>query len=577
MNNRNRRFHKFIYIYIIIIFSCTILIVVRTNSVYPIPIGVAIIAVPLSVLYYQGMSDDYCIPPVLVSLFYTVMLFLVPAHLVGGDPDVFAIFAHLTLISGDSPILYNSFYSNAPYFHIFIAQVSMLFDLKTTTSVIVIPVLVGLLVPLLVYMIARSVSNSNNTPQLSALFSAVLPLNIYIGYWTVPQSIGLIFFLLIVYYLSEISAPNLPNNIVQQGGSRKMSLIFIFMLSSVYLHKLILPSLLVCIIFYYILSIVSSILLKKQKLNTGSLKISIGLITGLIILFQMIFATDYFLQGTLLISNTLDASPSLISGVGSTNPELGVHPESDFPFYLLKSHSHAIIMIIIAGLVWTYEFVNNSDKHTYILSVVAGTTSIVVITGLNAFSSSAVSPVRTYMFAGPLLAILIAIAVTNISSSTRFKSVKIVLLVLFVSSQVFSAAALPVFPNEPRSYLTSSEVEAKGFGHEYIEEPVYTDLFYAYQKATQLDRITSKTHPAVTPPWVSKMQYRSISRALFENKSLLNDIKYISYRHNVDVYFVQPGIWKESSYRLTWEPENRFMENRNKIYSNSDVSYFTTP
>jgi len=496
---------------------------------------------------------------IILSASYKMFVFNYPESLIGQDPDSFATYAHLTILTGDASIPYLSFYSEAPLYHVLIGIVSLVSRLSLPNSVGIFPLLSGILPPIIAGVITYKISKSTTAANLSVLITAILPITTLRAYWPIPQTLATLLFMILLYLLLKDTT----------GKKRYLVLTILLFISIIYTHKL--PGLPILMIFTLVLI---------DEWRTGravriDAKFTTVLLLGILLLGQWIYATDFIGKPISFLQTLIISDRNFLSETSAGHPPFAGIPDPGW-LSIFQSHSASLLLLTTAGIAWIILYANWENhaerKLLVATSILAGLT---VISGFRAGDVDFIQPLRSFFLAEVFLIVLISISTAILIKKYRIKKIISVFVSVLLVFQIFSVAASPAFPGTPKYYLDSGETNAKQFGNQYVETTIYTDTYYA-SETVDFERIDTKDHPAVLPSWVtSERKYREYDPHHLDGTLSQQGYLYILHRANVDVFLVGGRAgWARSSYTIDWDAKGQLDSEYNRVYTNDDVHLY---
>jgi len=278
--------------------------------------------------------------------------------------------------------------------------------------------------------------------------------------------------------------------------------------------------------------------------------------TAAALAFQWLALTDYATRVFLRVWAFLGADATVASSFDASAP--AARPPELPLFGVFFHHSNALLLLLAGGVAWL-GIVTFRETDRRSVALLIGTAACLVPIVLTAVSPSVASPFRFLLFAEPLLAAVLAVAVGPHvrPQETDIASLVAVLLVALLVFQVFSFLAIPDYDSSPRYYLTEQETEAKSFGLQRLGGTVETDPF-AVAVATR-EQIT-------TPRFQEGDDYRPVETRLLSGD--LSDRRPPYYMsRSIDVYRTSTGWW-----RLTYQPSVALDDTEHRVYDNGAVT-----
>lgn len=505
-----------------------------------------------------------------VAIVYRLIIFFYPSTLIGIDTDKKAYWTSELVRLGSTDGISSSFYQVSPLYNIYSGIVVEIADISSSDSFAIFPLLVGLLIPLTVALLVRTITNDEYcTPAIiAASIAAVSTAVLQQSYWPVAQTYSLLVWC--VFLISTI-------RYIDTRSREYFTILLISIIGLVFSHKLpvimVLGVLGAAALVTYLTEVKNEGSAYKEAFSAyGQITQSVALISGLVLFLHWGYLSNYIDDvmrrlAILIISGstTGPSSPTQPTAVEAVNPGL-IGRFINYPNHLslFFERSHAVILLIASGCCWSYwiyKKYNNNGFNTAAASIIlGGAASGVALTSIGVISIGTLNPNRPLMMIEPLLAVLIAGAIYKLldyrKEMTHFLGVSIVVLLVF--TQIFTAPAIPDYPNTPRYYLSADEVEGRSFGCEYIDEEIGSD-YYVHQEIYANDEYCDQYVP---------IDRYTDKQPLFNNRLDEVEQNHIGYRPGVDVYLGTHSRW-----RLTYDPATQ-LSDRNKTYDSGGFHIF---
>lgn len=191
-------------------------------------------------IVYSGNRQNYCILVQIIVLGLNIawsQLFIFPS-LIGVDPWFHQMLAER--IQSENFIPNNLFYSKLPIFHLIISLTSLISNLPYKQAVML-SVSLGLVVSnvLLIFLLGRFITKDHKIGLMGSLFIVISPYHIVNSFWSIPNSLALVFIPLIFYLYLKIKI---------LYPIRAMFISFIFMVTLILTHTI--TSLFLAILFF---------------------------------------------------------------------------------------------------------------------------------------------------------------------------------------------------------------------------------------------------------------------------------------------------------------------------------------
>lgn len=568
--------------------SLSIYVVRRTGELFPWlpPFVLLCVACLVGVSWVDSISKRAKYFAVLsgavfLGVSYRLVVFYFPPSLVGMDPDQFAAWSHLTRLTGNVST-WDPFYSHVPFFHLFTAIVSMVLDVGAPASLGVFSLVTGSLSVLVASGLALYFSQSVSAANVAAILASVLAADLLVSYWPVPQTLGDTLFYLFLYLLLTVFWRN---------SWRVHLTMVVLLVGMLFTHKI--PLLVGFATTFTVAAIsvlfsneglgrVADVLRLDRRTSPPMLGSVVPVLTAwagfflLALTVQWVVLVDYYRSAIRLVRSVLsfDTMSSLLlelfsNSAESFHPSGGLVPEYGVWIVFQLASFQAILAIAIGGVLGLYLlYVKGAEFHTFVLLTISAV--LVSFIGASSLSGWAVSPFRMYWLASLVVVVLISVGLDGIGMRSRSgKTFVSVALAVLLVTQLFSAAALPNYPDRPRYYLQEDEIAAKEFGYEFVPGRIWTDGYFA-DEIIDFERIDRKHHPAVDLDPEGK-KYVGIDQQLFQCNVTGQGYDYVAYRSDPDVYRVFDTNFSYSIYELTWDPEARLDPTYGRIYANGNV------
>lgn len=600
---------------------CSAIVAVRaTGDLYPaLQLGVACATLLLFGLIYY----DNCVPiPAIIivilgiGVFFRLYAYLYPPSIIGFDPSSQVLDIQELVRSGRIGIRSNSnFYRRAPYFRLLPSFYAIIGDIPVPTALTVYPVLVGAALPLSVSAMAERIGYGRFSMLLTLLLVSVGSISVRFSYVTIPQTLGLVLLMIGIYILliydREIRyfallavvsvglmlthklvlfmflamtmayyvGPYAINQLVQvcrrfptlpHIASVLAVLGFAFVLINVFADPLLIATLLVPGVLAFVVHLsnwdLTTLPTEQTNIHYG---LPLVLLFAILVYIQWSFLTEYFPKVFVIIISTLtpSSSDSVFVNVGTFPP--GAVPPSHGLLNIFFHHSHGLILLPIGAIAFAtlLRRGNINKEETLIVSVGTVLLPLVAASGLAPYGGESVTPMRFYMLTEPILLLAIGALLDRLHESRSFvRQVGVALVVVVILFQIFSASAIPSYPEQPKMYLTEDEMAGKDFARDRTIGPVHTDSIYA--------GIARSEKPPSDP---SERKFRSSGGFLLSKEIKKSSYKYILFRSGVSIYQIKDPRWRNSAWRLTWEPEPVLRVENDMVYTNGNSTLFSNP
>jgi len=515
--------------------------------------------------YYWSLSV-LCV----IGVVFRVPMVLFPGTLSGNDPEKYALFARLTLLSERYFIPGLEFYGTAGAFHTYVAQTSAISGIRPEDAMVVIGLFVGLWAPLIAASFSLSLLGRSEVGYRAALLAAsvatVLSISVRMSFSPFAQSLGtilLVTLLFVVVKQIDVNRPAFGVIIVILSTAMALS------------HKLPLVVAVPIVGFIWFTTRASASGYIPGIPTRRHLSFWVVVVIVAAAVAQQFVITSFITDAITLAESTVSA--------GAVPERTGVHPEAaTVPdtgiLRVFESHSHAPVTLLLAGLAWVLVawvmVLRDEQPRATVVAFLATVASLVVMIGVTAGAAvvpSGVNPFRTYALVELLLAGLIGVGVVIARRRSGYARVPIVLLlVLVVLFNGFAASAAPDYPGQQRDYLTSEEMSAKQFAVDHVPGEIYTDGRYMRQTPYP-ERVTEKTDPWLRlggPPLGTR--FNSHDTELVTGTAVSAGHPTIMYRTEEEIIHTG-GSFKNYRYRLEWDVEAAADSEYNRVYDNRDV------
>lgn len=479
---------------------------------------------------------------------------LIFPSLTGIDPAYHYKFTNYILNIGHIPLDTN--YSTVPLFHLEIAITSLLSTLNYKLAAIFsIDIIRSVVIILVIFLIGRYLYN-DNVGLLSGLFLSFANIYVQFGWWTVPNTIAVVFVPLIIYLL-----------LFKKRNYTIINLIIILMWALILTHPVtslwMLFILLTGVIIFGIIKILQKLNINSYKINYNNM--SFDQISMNIFLFFSIFMFAWWMYS---------------SGIFNS-------------FFALFSWGVHVDKTISAGNYWNSvpiqeHIIDNLGLFIYFGISIIGFLYILLKRNLNAIligsfgmmtlsigffsiiGGSEFLNVRWWYFAQILLSILVALSVIIISQVIKNHKMKYIFLgsFIFVFSFLMITSSISDFDNtifahdlSVRYAFTPSEISAAEFFSENTVFGISSDYDYALNPSSSL--------------FINYYNFDINRISAFDTSlkkgSYINDgrIKIIREQIVTNPFRLQSGI-----YRLNYDPNTVLSDEFDQIYDSNSVKAY---
>jgi len=491
-----------------------------------------------------------------VAIALRVFLYSWPASTIGMDPDNYAVAVNRVIQQGSTEFLepLTQTYSSMPAFHIFNAIVSTTAGFEGQAVLIAMPIALGAAFPLTAAALTRRAGADTAHTLLAAIIATFLAIGVWASYWPIAQALGVIISATFILLLTIA---------VSTGNKNALGATFLCTVPLLFTHPtaLFIPSLIVltAVLAYYI---------KKPIVPVKSLGVEramvekfgmVGMIIATCLAVQWVFLTEFsrraFLSQLLPYLSTAgsitSADPNFVSAVEAA-PGIGG---------ILARRAHFFIIAPIVAIAGVWVWYRRQDAS--ISLVIGGAGVTVALSAALILGFGAAAPRRIALYGVPMFGAVVALAIMHRPKWVPGGTMAIALAILtpLLVAQVGGAVFAPDYPNEPRYYLTSGEVDAKTFMTGYSSDDVAMDYFYSRE---QIDLTSRDANPigggSANFPGTDHLGDVLLNATLPDS-----NISPVLLRERLEANRFNPG-----NYRLTWNPieEMDLSVRHERIYDN---------
>jgi hypothetical protein len=526
------------------------------------------VAILLFAIWYSSDTSasstaPYVVFVVLLAVLYRSYVFSFPAELIGLDPYTYARQIALIMQTGSTDAVELFFYSDASAFMIFPAMFGLMARLPASETLVVYPILIGVVVPLGTLVLTTYLVSGRGWREggTAAVIAVVATATVYYGYVPIAQTLAIIFWSVFLY---------LSVRYYEFESKRAYVLAIVMLVALSFTHKL--PLLIVFAMLVALASFVGlrrvvtkglrAIAKRRGRLEISSFArnqrfgLTLTMLSGVFLYFQWAYVTDFIIAVTMTVvavfSGGTAVSPTLAT------PTAAVAPQSELVGILLR-RTHGLALLLVGSVAWLVVLRNRRSIPAALVVLVgsAVTVGFLFLGAFNPSSSSTSSPLRFLFLVEPVLIPIIAAVFGRVSIRRWTGVLSLGFVVLLLVTQVYSVPAIPDHPGGPREYLTAEEIEGEEFGYRYATEPVFTDWYF------------TAASPQLRASAEAPRQYRSFNQRLLNGTIPEQNYEYIALRTDVDIYNTQRGLW-----RLTWNPEATLDGTHSRIYANGGVALY---
>lgn len=524
---------------------------VRVGRMYPVlPVILGLGTLVLVCLFSkEGVSNwFYLLPFIIVSVYYRVFVLVTPASFTGADSDLYGFYITKILLSGRTSSLDLHFYSDAPNYLILGAESVHLTGLRLHTALVTIPIVLGVLFPVLAYILGRELPGGEQTGLIASAITVMAPVSVWFSLNPVAQSLGdpllAAALLAVILYLSRES-------------KRLLLIAFIPFVAVLFTHKL--PTTLFLFVFIGATVIWIADPTTTFKSRSGSIpsaSISLILIAAGGVGLQWIITTVDRTAVYTVLSLIIDVRPD-------TNPVIVAPANAERIFdnwvgVVLLNVGYQLPLFLFGLVGWIHLWRNYRDIE-WIRTLLATISVSVILYMASRFGVLSITPSRFLLISIPFFAAVIALLVWNVIGGGAMFSpqwrivVAAVMIICLIGGQAASQLGPRDSPLNGRVYLTEDEVAAKSWGFHYVQGPIHTDDFYANEIPPSDLSFLAATNQGIPA------QYVGASPALLDGTLEKKSYCVVAIR----------GIDKYRGWRLTYDPFQQ-LRSLNQVYSNGD-------
>lgn len=573
---------RILSLFITVLLSAGTLVAWYLGELFPwihVPVYMSVMLVVLAlgfdingaVRYYWSLGM-LCVTGVL----FRVPMVLLPGTLSGNDPEKYALFARLTLISESYVIPKLEFYGAAGAFHTYIAQTSAITGIAPEDAMVVVGLFIGLWAPLIAASFCLSILGRSEAGYRAAIFAGaiatVATVSVRMSYIPFAQSLGTVLLVTLVFVVIkqiDVNRPALGVVIVVLTAAMALS------------HKLpLIVATPIAGLIWFVTRVSASAYVPWIP-TRRHLPFWIVVVLAAATVVQQVIITSFLADAIGLAGTSLSGAPfptrTGVHPVAASVPDTGL-------LRVFDSHSYAPITLLLAGVswllvAWVLALRSERARATVVafLASIAAMVFLVAVIARSAVIPEGVSPFRIYGLVELLLAGLIGIGLVVAQYRMRYARAAVMLLLVFVVVfNGFSASAAPDYPGQEREYLTSEEIAAKRFAVDHVPGDIFTDGRYMRQTPYP-GRVTEKTNPWLRlggAPLGTKFVSSNVE--LVNGTALSGDYQAVMYRTEADVYGTG-GSFRNYRYQLEWDVESAADSQYQRVYDNGSVLiYYNT-
>lgn len=482
---------------------------------------------------------------------------LVFPTVIGVDPWYHQAFTIKMLEDGHIPL--NSSYSFLPIFHLVVGTTMTILGLDyKVASILSISLVQVIMNVLIVYCIGRFLFN-NKIGLLASLLLVVANYNINMGFWAIPNTLGFVFVIIILYLLMKFRA---EKTIVTT------TLTFIFMIALVMTHTVASA----CMAIILTVWIVSDAFYSKFSSPNYNSKVSFGLV----IFFPVLILSWWsYASGHLFVLESMmrwGFSVDFLSPVPANESFKGLLavytnsiPTEERIFNLLGLFIYSAFAIV-GYLYMVSKKGSNSNTFCFVVSGII----VLVIPFLTLMLGLTVLEQRWFALAQILCAIPLAISIIAIISMSKRKIVQgialtmisFIITFLMIMSPVANIDSPLLSSNTSIRYaLTDGEITGASYIIDNSEGNISSDYFY----------LTSSNSIFRSYYNLDSSRVNALDNSII-NKSFIRDGTIIIIRSEI---IHKPFVLWASPYKIDYDP-NEVLNSEKfcSIYQNGDVKAY---
>ena len=428
---------------------------------------VAILSVCFEIFYSKKNSDVWLIlfKIILIGITIRAGLYYEFPSIYGIDPWFHQYLIQDYIDVGHIPPSIGNQYQILPIFHLLVANLQLITATATRTAYFLSVGLIEVVAVIFVFLIGQSIFNKT-TGLLASVFIVISDYWILWGVWIIPQTLGLVFFLIILYIVLVL------NRKKQNIGS------FLFIIFSIVLiltHTIAAFITLIALLSIYF---VANVLYKNHRY--------VSLVALLLFLVMMLTHwTGYAFQAqySFLTAVLLGMGKALMIGTEFANPELvSVQLAPAFGHYLNQLGHLSLLGL---GMFGAFIFASARKRNVGSMCLIITMILLYVITyAFPLFGLRNILTTRWFAFIYVPLALMGAIAliyITNLAKSQKSGILILTILILFVSFFMITNTKVdpdnPIYAKEYAKITASKDSEMAAaasiaglFGRQSMEE-----------------------------------------------------------------------------------------------------------
>ncbi len=321
-------------------------------------------------------------------------------------------------------------YQLQPVFHLLVANVQIITGLSVQTAVFLSVSLVEVITATFVFLLGRSVFNKK-AGLLAAVLIVISDYWILWGIWIIPQTLGIIFFVMILYSIIPL--------IGKQRNKLNISFFIVISVLIVFTHSI--------SSFITAITLVSIYLLVRIFAGNRS---SIFLITAAFFIILVITQwMGYYGEYSFLETVLSGLKRSLAIGVEFANPELvSVQLASDIEDYL-NQMGH--VSLLFLGMLSSFAFMNSRKRTVQAMCIVFTMILLYFIAYIfPLFGIRNILTTRWFAFIYVMVAVLAGVTLQHLINLAKSRTVGLTLVTLIVAVVSFFMITNPrVNPDNP--------------------------------------------------------------------------------------------------------------------------------
>jgi len=499
---------------------------------------------------------------IIAAISYRLFVYMWPASMIGVDPDGYAAALHQVIELGTTSAApdVSATYGTLSMIYMFNGTGAIVTGLRGRAVLIGVPLAMGILLPLGAIVLARRIGTKNSLSALAGTLGAVTGIGILFSYWPVAQVLAILVWIPLLILL-VIAADT--------GDVRAIIGAVVCLPALTYSHKLslLVPTAIIgaAIITHLVENRLSTVMRPFSSRPHMHLFVTFLFLISLLFALQWIYITRFIRPAAFKIVPITSGQTEVIP----TSPQFETAAAAGLPkilgIILRRAHYLALLpLVTIAGFVLWLR-----DRSTAILLLVAASAVPIAFIGISIIGPSIAPPRRMVIFGTVPFAVLL-VRFAQYLPRIIPADCTVILAVLFIPILLLQAGTVPAapdYPNQPRYYLSTGEVQAKSFMMNNSANPVAMDWYYGGERVDVSSVNTTSTDRSETSPGTIRLEQRLLNATL-ENSGQST----VLLRQNVDVIRFSSG-----TYRLLWDPVSTLNTNSSysRLYDNGHAVGFT--